>query len=54
MPTAHIYVTIFFQTKICLTKLLVLVLFFSCFLFKLLLNTGEIIYLSFWYWNIYD
>ena len=43
LPTAHICVANFFQTEIYLTKLLRLVLFFSYLLFKLLLNTGELI-----------
>ena len=41
LPTAHIYVTKIIQTEIHLTKLLVLVLFFSCLLFTLLSKTVE-------------
>ena len=43
LATSHIYVAIFFQAEMHLTKFLVPVFFFCRLLFKLLLKTAELI-----------
>ena len=53
LPKEHIHVTNVFQIEIHLTKLLVLVIFFSFFLFKLLLKIDKPIKLSFRVFKIY-